>query len=294
MSQTLEVVAVAEQARRVADAAERRAAVVVRLLADVDGQREASELFDAVWSSDGVPLLPGHLLRAAAHAGSYLAGAWDGGRMVGAAFGFLGQQAAAVHLQSHVVGVDEGVRHRGVGFALKQHQRAWALLHGIDTVRWTYDPLVSRNAYFNLTKLGAEVVAYDADFYGPLRDGVNGGDETDRAHVAWALMGARAVEASEGRLGAPPVARLRAEGAPVALDQAADGRPAVEECRGAVLLCRVPTDIVALRRDAPGLAQQWRQALRAVFSSAFARGYTATGMTFDGWYVLERTVSARP
>ena len=49
-------------------------------------------------------------------------------------------------------------------------------------MRWTYDPLVSRNARFNLVKLGAVGTEYAVDFYGPMRDGVNDG-ESDRLTV---------------------------------------------------------------------------------------------------------------
>ena len=64
--------------------------------------------------------------------------------------------------------------HQGtaVGFVLKQHQRSWALERDIDTIEWTFDPLVRRNAYFNLTKLGARLVGYVDNFYGKLHDGV--------------------------------------------------------------------------------------------------------------------------
>ena len=50
----------------------------------------------------------------------------------------------------------------------------------------------------------------------------------------------------------------------------------------------VPEDIVELRRrDAP-LARTWRLALRDAIAAARADGYSATAMTRDGRYVLER------
>ena len=73
----------------------------------------------------------------------------------------------------------------GLGRAMKLHQRAWAADHGLAWVTWTFDPLVRRNAWFNLDVLGAQVHEYLVDFYGPIDDAINAGDESDRLLVAW-------------------------------------------------------------------------------------------------------------
>jgi predicted GNAT superfamily acetyltransferase len=278
----------AESAVQVAHAAASRSRVRIEVLDVPEAQRAAGRLFDSIWSSDDGPLLSAHLLRATTHAGNYLAGAWDGDALLGAAFGFLGQADGDVHLHSHVLGVSALARHRGVGFALKQHQRAWALAHELETIRWTYDPLVRCNAHFNLVKLGAEVVGYDVDFYGSMGDGVNASDESDRVHVRWVLTGTAAAATGGGAIPPPSVERLLADGAVVALDQSDDGRPSPTGRWGQLTLCRVPADIVQMRRDDPGTALTWRHALRAVLTDAFARGARATGMTGDGWYVLQQ------
>ncbi len=71
-----------------------------------------------------------------------------------------------VHLHSHMAAVLPQAADRGIGTALKLHQRAWALRHEIDRIVWTFDPLVRRNARLNLTKLGGVGVEYLVDFYG--------------------------------------------------------------------------------------------------------------------------------
>ena len=76
---------------------------------------------------------------------------------------------------------------RNVGYALKLHQRAWALQRGIATITWTFDPLVRRNAYFNLAKLGVRATRYLPNFYGAMQDPINAGDDTDRLLVDWDL-----------------------------------------------------------------------------------------------------------
>src|SRR6266542_3171738 len=108
----------------------------------------------------------------AADSDNYVAGAMRDRRMVGASVGFLHPAGGVFGLHSHITGVRAAARGRGAGFALKQHQRAWALARDLPVVTWTFDPLVRRNAFLNLVKLGAEVVEYLPDFYGPMGDGI--------------------------------------------------------------------------------------------------------------------------
>lgn len=152
-------------------------------LEGLDELGAASRLIERIW--ERIDLAPVDLLRALSHAGNYVAGAFADGRLVGVLFGFR----SAHGLHSHVLGVEPRARGLGVGFQLKQHQREWALARAIDLVTWTFDPLIARNAYFNLCKLGAEAGAYQADFYGPGQD---------RLVVTWRLRDERVVRASRG------------------------------------------------------------------------------------------------
>ncbi|MEV7013173.1 hypothetical protein AB0N02_42270, partial [Streptosporangium sp. NPDC051022] len=138
-------------AERVAGAAGVRIAELSGI-GDFEGVRR---LFDDIWQSDpGNAPISVELMRALSHAGNYVAGAYDGERLVGASVAFLAAPVGRA-LHSHVTGAAAG---RGAGLALKLHQRAWALERGLDRITWTYDPLVRRNAHFNLVKLGARPV----------------------------------------------------------------------------------------------------------------------------------------
>ena len=250
---------------------------MIRDLHEIAELAAAADLLAAIWGypADQGPVSP-ELLRALAHSGNYVAGAWEDDQLVGASAGFLGQHPgeAGVHLHSHISGVRADHQGGAVGFALKQHQREWALARGIGVIEWTFDPLVRRNAYFNMTKLGARIVGYEAHFYGVMRDAVNAGDETDRAVVRWELDGP----------GTPP----SAETGVVVLRADDDGHPVVDKVDADVLRAWVPEDVVALRRDDADAALAWRGALRDTLGAAVNDGYVATGMTRDGWYTLER------
>lgn len=318
--------AIAVDARQAAADAARRAGVEVAELHEISELNEAAELFVEVWQTPGgeAPATPA-LLRALAYSGNYVSGARRDGRMVGASVGFLHPHHGAIGLHSHITGVRETAQGGSVGFALKQHQRAWALDREIDAISWTFDPLVRRNAFFNLVKLGAEIVEYLPDFYGPMADGINAGDESDRCLVSWPLASERAVAASHGKGAEPDLEALAKRGAHVLLGFARDagngeaiGPPgeAAEapgeavvargdgvEAPGAldlapleggapppgVLLVGVPEDVVAIRASDRELAARWRRSVRAAMGGALARGFAATGITRSGWYVLERS-----
>ncbi|MGW4928047.1 GNAT family N-acetyltransferase [Agromyces sp. NPDC004153] len=126
---------------------------------------------------------------------------------LGAALGFLGWNDG-LHIHSHMNAVDPAARGRGIGLALKLRQRAICLAHGVDEVRWTYDPLIRRNARMNLVRLGAEVIAFLPDFYGELDDAITGADRSDRFEVRWRLASPRTRRA----LARGPVPEWRAEG----------------------------------------------------------------------------------
>ncbi|HYZ93785.1 MAG TPA: GNAT family N-acetyltransferase [Actinomycetota bacterium] len=286
MSRTIELNELAEHASSQARDAAVRAGVEVRVLDEIDEFRRASEIFESIWGTGPANAqMPAELIRALTHAGSYAAGAWLDGSMAGAVVGVLGRDRLGDHLHSHILGVDRAVRTRGVGYALKQHQRAWALEHGLRRVMWTFDPLVRRNAHFNLHKLGAEAASYEDNFYGSMTDGVNAGDESDRLFVSWRLDADRTVEAASGRLSELNADALLGGGAVVGLE--ADGSRAASH-DAPLVLCATPENIVSVRREDPNLALRWRHALRDTLGDAMRSGYVVRGFTRSGWYVLSR------
>jgi predicted GNAT superfamily acetyltransferase len=250
---------------------------------------QAMELvFESVWERPSQPLVTTELLRALSHADNYVAGAREDGSLVGGLVGFWGRRNGEWCLHSHVLGVAPRAQAHGIGYRLKQHQRTWTLAHGASTVYWTFDPLVRRNAYFNLSKLGAEAVEYHVDFYGPMTDSINGNDETDRILVAWRLDSERVTAAAEGSLPEVDLDSLRSAGARVALAADNAGHPVRYPPSGDVILCEVPPDIVSLRHARPERAREWRLALRETLGRALREGGIVRTMTRSGWYVVER------
>jgi len=281
-----------DAAVRAADAAARAAGVQVReisLLGELDA---VYRLYADIWRPEPKnPPVTSELLRAFSKAGNYVAGAFDGDALVGACVGFFGAPADGT-LHSHIAGVPGAARGRNVGFALKLHQRAWSMVRGASTVAWTFDPLVRRNAYFNLVKLAARPAEYLTNFYGGMHDAINGGDDSDRLLVRWHLDAPSVVAACAGTSTAADAGTERASGATIALDVSPLGGPVLGTPDSQTVLVGVPTDIEALRLSDPGCAKDWRIAVREVLGHLIAEGALVTGFDRAGWYVLHRQNTA--
>lgn len=240
----------------------------MRELRSIEEFGRLCELFREIWQfdADSMPVTA-ELMRALSHAGGYVAGAFDGDRLVGGSVGFL---AAGNAMHSHITGARLG---RGIGHAIKLHQRQWALDHGLERITWTFDPLVRRNAHFNLAKLGALPTEYLPSFYGVMGDSINQGDDSDRLLAVWELR--------------PVRQRLSLDGAVVALSDEG-GRPVFGPRDAATLLVAVPEDIEALRKAEPGAAKAWRLAVREVLGGLLGEGARVTGFHAKQFYVVSR------
>jgi predicted GNAT superfamily acetyltransferase len=238
------------------------------------------ELVSRVWGEE--ELRPS-LARAFQHAGCGVYGAADAdGGLVGFVLGFLGWNEG-MHMHSHMLGVLPEWQSRGVGFALKLAQRAACLEAGVDEARWTYDPLVARNAWFNLAKLGTVATAFFPGFYGEMTDRINRGDRSDRFEVRWRLASERVGRAVTGEAQQPPAG-------PVLLACVGEGdMPWPKETGtdpGPGAIVEVPLDHAALRTGDAALAREWRETSARVFEACFDAGLAAAWIDRAGRYVF--------
>ncbi len=260
------------------DAAERsarRAGVNVLELRTPAETERAAELLREVWRA-AEPPVPANLLRTVQHTGGYAYGAYDAsGQLLGVALGLL---ATGHTLHSHITGVVPAGQRRGLGLALKQHQRGWALRQGMQHISWTCDPLVRRNLAFNLHALGAQIAHYLPNHYGPMTDGINVGEDSDRFELLWDLTSAHAEAAQLGRL---PLLDLDL---PASVADVG-GRPVSSVISGPRLVS-LPRDIESLRTTDRTAAGQWRRAVRDAVVPALAEGLVVRGVSTSGALVL--------
>src|SRR5438093_8046967 len=155
------------------------AGISVEPLTELEDAEGIRRVLGKLWGED---ILDGGIIRAVQHAGGLLYGAKSNDDLIGFVLGFAGFDEG-LHVHSHILGVLPDWQGRGVGYALKLAQRARCLDEGIGEVRWTYDPLVARNARFNLVKLGCIATRLLRGFYGEMTDNLNKGDRSDRFEV---------------------------------------------------------------------------------------------------------------
>jgi predicted GNAT superfamily acetyltransferase len=247
-----------------AHAAARAADVQLRPLTSLGQLDDAIAIMVATWGAFQLP--PREVMIALAHSGNAPLGAYDGDRLIGFVLGWAGVDGEGLHVHSHMLAAMPERRHRGVGYALKLGQRAQALAQDIHVARWTFDPLVARNAWFNFGKLGAVADAFGRAFYGEMTDEINAGDRSDRLVVRWDLD-----QEPGGRRwpqGLPAV--LTAEGDPEDPRPAPGSAPASD---GAVV--EVPRDHAGLRTRDPALAARWREATAEALEACFRSGLIA-------------------
>jgi predicted GNAT superfamily acetyltransferase len=262
-----------------AEACAARAGVVLRPLVTPEDAEEIGRVMRATWGEEEP--LPREMVIALAAAGNVPYGAMLGEELVGYVLGWAGiTPQDGLHIHSHQLATVSGSQNRGVGYTLKLAQRAAALDAGISLVRWTFDPLISRNAWFNLVKLGTTADRFLLNFYGAMHDEINRGERSDRLLVRWDL------DRFEGK-------PLNAKGQEVLGRTGEDTAPAPGSFREPdgldAALIRIPRDYHSLRGNDRSLASAWREATSRAFGACFDAGYIVAGFTEDSTYVLTRT-----
>ncbi|NDD64255.1 MAG: GNAT family N-acetyltransferase [Acidobacteria bacterium] len=209
-----------------------------------------------VWQFSDLDIIPMRAFVINLHSGGLTQGAFDSaGRMIGFSHALAAfEEDLSPFYYSHMLAVDAAWRDAGVGWRLKLAQRELALRSGVTLIRWTFDPLQSRNANLNIRKLGGVVREYKVNYYGNgSTSELHRGLDTDRLFVEWWLDSPRVVGAIEGRSGA-----LEPE-----------EKPAGE--------VTIPRDIDTLKRHDMESARASQIAVRTGFENFFRQGLYCGG-----------------
>ncbi len=211
-----------------------------------------------------------------------------------------------------MLAVREPYRNSHLAYNLKLAQRERALAIRIDDGRadsrtsdirisemtWTFDPLQSRNAHLNFTKLGVVSESYKVDFYGPETSSVLHRNGTDRLWVTWPLSSRRVLDRLQGKDNRAEVLDALSTLTPL-IHFNGDGKPARTDLAAALnrqrIAIEIPSDIVEVERKDPALAWEWRLQTRWAFTEALNAGFsvaefcrTVRGQQGPGVYLLEK------
>jgi predicted GNAT superfamily acetyltransferase len=271
------------------------AEITVRPMESIEEYRAAQQIMGQTWGfhDDDVVALP--TLIATAHAGGLICGAFEGSRMVGLSYAFVGRMDGEHLLYSQMTAVAPGDRGRGIGMRIKWYQRLWAIERGYERIRWTFDPLMEPNARFNLRYLGAWGIRYLVDFYGRSPSPLHGSLPTDRFIADWELNAPRTIALANGEdapvlEGAnrdlPVIYTLAARpSGPVVPTAATVPDPASEP----YAIAPIPSRFLEMQVEEPDAAEAWRLGTRDAFQQALAAGYR-----FVDFVNIERDPEAAP
>jgi predicted GNAT superfamily acetyltransferase len=239
--------------------------VTIRRVETLPEYQECRAIQEETWGSSFRELVPPAILMVAQKLGGVCAGAFaSNGRMLGFVFGMTGIRDGRLAHWSDMLAVRPEARGAHVGERLKHYQRDLVRAVGVDTMYWSFDPLVARNAHLNLNRLGARAVEYIANMYGSATGSpLHGTLATDRVVVAWDLTSA---------LGPPQ----RASRSGVLVNRiAADGLPSLDELPQAPRIrIAIPHDLEAEPNERQAA---WRAVTREAFLSYLNRGYQVVG-----------------
>ncbi len=236
--------------------------IVIRDIKTLDEMHEVEELQRENWGVSELDVLPALALRPQVEVGAILMGAFAEGRMVGFVFGFPGILNGETIIHSDMLGVSSAYRSQNVGYLLKLAQRDAALALGVKRITWTFDPLQSRNAYLNFSKLGVIADRYLVNYYGETSSFLHRFG-TDRLWVSWLLDRER-------------VSIRDFKNVPVLIHCGPNNEPVVgnTDYSNEKIIIEVPGE------PNPEL---WRGPTRAAFTTALDAGYIV-----NDFYVVER------
>jgi len=285
---------------------------------------QVEEIQRQVWAGSETEVVPAHMLIGIVQHGGILIGAYvedvHSEKCVGFVFGFPGMYYTPdgprpMHC-SHMLAVLPEYRDAGLGYKLKRAQWQMVRHQGLDRIVWTYDPLMSRNAYLNITKLGAVCNTYLRNVYGDMRDEINLGLESDRFEVDWWVDTNRVNRRLSRRVRRPLTlehylkadvqiinpSQFNSEGLPCPtgiLSHIIDNikNEASKEQPPVMFLVEVPSDFDALKNADKNLAIEWRDHTRQIFETLFESDYLVTdfvhspGSESHSYYVLSYGMS---
>ncbi|MGG1658040.1 GNAT family N-acetyltransferase [Brevibacillus sp. NRS-1366] len=247
--------------------------VECRVLTHMDEMKAANQLIQEVWgSSNGISP---YLLLANSQVGGLVLGGFVEDKLIGISYGFPCMDGTDILLYSHLLAVDPDYRGLKVGTMLKAFQANMARERGFTAIRWTFDPLESRNAHLNICKLGATSQIYKVNFYGEMADLLNAGSPTDRLLVEWDLRESR-IE--------PGLQELEAYQQVASVEW--DHQEQVPVCKGWLqqqgdfVKIPIPTDTQWLKEKSPEVLLSWRLQVRDMLLHYFQQQYRIQGFHY--------------
>lgn len=276
--------------------------ITIRDLSGSSEFQQMERVQTLAWDRDPRSLVPWEFMKIAQYSGAVVLGAFDGDKLIGYAFGVLGTVPThgrmislptleRLQVYSHQLAVLPEYQSAGVGRRLKLAQREFCRRHNIELMTWTFDPLMGRNGWLNIGRLGGRVSVFLPNWYGDLQH---------RFILEWWLNDDH-VQKRLDRAQPPPLQTYLDEGIPIANPTSfnQDGSltpPARFEVQSApTVLLEVPGNISAMRRSDPQTENAWRHHIQEILPAYLDQGYLISEVCRSGkqngrriFYVLNK------
>ncbi|WP_277585167.1 GNAT family N-acetyltransferase [Psychrobacillus antarcticus] len=243
------------------------AQIDIRVLETKEEMLLIQQLEETVW---GMGAIPTHQTLTAVKNGGLIIGAFDGEKLVGFSYGFPGYKNNETYLCSHMLGIHQDFQAKGIGKMLKDEQLIVAKEMGYRLITWTFDPLESRNAFLNVSKLYGVVDTYIENCYGEMTGGINAGLPTDRLQVEWRITSERVQEKWMPHaiiFENPFQTVISVENLPVLVE------PDLFEPSGQGYEVPIPQQFQTMKTVSPEIALKWRLQIRKIIQTLFSNGY---------------------
>lgn len=239
--------------------------------------QELLEIMDVMKSAWHMPdyrdAVPHHMLKAVMDNGGVLLIAYDKKerKVIGFVLGILAMdEQGRIYHYSHMLGVREGLKYKGIGYRLKLAQREYVIKQGLDLIKWTFDPLLGPNAKLNFAKLGVINRVYYVNYYGELHDELNRGMPTDRFKVEWYIKSKRVMLRLSGKLPPPSLKRALTKGE--LITESSKIKDNIRkltsynlDSKSELIIVEIPADINYIKTVSMELALDWRLKTREIF-----------------------------
>jgi len=229
---------------------------LIRQCTSIEDYTACLEMQRSVWGFEARDITPLRSFVITRRGGGFTLGAFDkSGKLLGFVHSLPAfDEKLRPYYYSQMLAVDPALQNKGIGVKLKLAQREHALKTGIELMTWTFDPLQSRNAYFNLVKLGGVIRNYMVNYYGNQSTSVlHRGLDTDRVLIQWRMSSRRVIDAIGGQ-------------------HCAEKVEAVIE---------VPREIEAIKRRDLDEARNWQLRVRTEFQNRLGEGLYCVGFETD-------------
>jgi predicted GNAT superfamily acetyltransferase len=180
--------------------------IEIRQVTTIEEYDACVRLQREVFGLPDLEISPRRHLIVSAQAGGWTLGAFDQEKLVGFVLHLPAVREDEIFGYSHMMAVAAEYQNKGVGARLKWAQRARALSEGREHIKWTFEPVRARNAYFNLNRLGVVVRSYAMNFYGtdyatnPSERAAGAlGMDSDRLFAMWELRSPRVAALADGQ-----------------------------------------------------------------------------------------------